>query len=106
MSGADVVLAVVVVGAGSLLLRLVPFLATARLAEPAARAAAWAGVAVLAAFTVRAVLAHRDPEVAAPALLAVACLGLTLLVAVRGHPVVAAVAAGAGLYVVVATPWV
>ncbi|WP_148571627.1 AzlC family ABC transporter permease [Nocardioides caldifontis] len=63
------------------------------------------GVAVLAAFTVRAVLAHRDPEVAAPALLAVACLGLTLLVAVRGHPVVAAVAAGAGLYVVVAPPW-
>jgi hypothetical protein len=101
-----VALAVAVVGAGSLMLRLLPLvgatLIPARLSMHAGRAA----MAVLAAMTVRAVLRHRDDALAgsvvtAPVLGALA-VGLGLWLAYRGRSVLVASSVGLATYVVLA----
>jgi branched-subunit amino acid transport protein len=100
-----VLLAVTAVGALSLALRLVPLLGARLLPDRIAQLAGWAGLAVLAAITVRAVVNHRDASLpgaladAAP-LLAAAALGVVLALAYRGRSLLLAVGAGAGTYLV------
>jgi branched-subunit amino acid transport protein len=100
-----VLLAVLAVGLGSLLFRLVPLLGAERLPEGLARAAGWAGLSVLAALTVRSVVTHQDaslsPVTPAPVVAAVS-VGLGLFLAYRGRSVLVAVASGAAAYVVIA----
>jgi branched-subunit amino acid transport protein len=96
-----VLLAVGVVGLGSLMLRLTPILGSERLPEGVARAAGHAGLAVLAALVVRSVVTHQDPSltgpVAAPLVAAVA-VGVGLLLAHRGRSVLTTLAVGAATY--------
>ena len=98
----NVLLAVLAVGGGSLLFRLAPLLGARRLPDRLTRVAAWAGLSVLTAITVRAVAAHRDPAVPAAPLLAAVCVGVGLYLAFRGRSLLLAAAAGAGCYVVLA----
>jgi branched-subunit amino acid transport protein len=93
-----VALAVGVVGAGSLLFRLVPLLGAARVPAPLSRAAGWAGLSVLAALVVRAVVRHQDPEVPGAPLLAALALAAALGLAHRGRSALASVLGGALLY--------
>jgi branched-subunit amino acid transport protein len=95
-----VLLAVLAVGAGSLLFRLVPLLGAEWLAEPVTRVAGWAGLSVLAAITVRSVLQHQDPTVSGAPLLAALSVGAGLVLAFRGRSQLVAVAAGAAVYLV------
>lgn len=97
-----VLLAVAVVGVGSLALRLAPILGSERLPERVSRAAGRAGLAVLAALVVRSVVTHQDASLAGPAvapLVAVVAVGLGLFLAHRGRSVLTTVAAGAAAYV-------
>lgn len=99
----SVLLAVLVVGLGSLLFRLAPLLGAERLPDRITRAAAWAGLSVLAAITARSVATHQDASVAqlVPApLVAAAAVGLGLFLAHRGRSVLVAVATGAAAYLV------
>jgi branched-subunit amino acid transport protein len=96
----NVFLAVLAVGAGSLLFRLAPLLGAHRLPDSLTRAAGWAGLSVLTAITVRAVAAHRDPAVPAGSLLAAVAVGIGLYLAFRGRSLLLAAAAGAGSYLV------
>lgn len=99
----NVLLAVLVVGAGSLLFRLAPLLGAERLPERVSRTATWAGVSVLAAITVRSVVTHEDatlPSATPAPLLAALAVGLGLLLAHRGRSVLVAVASGAAAYLV------
>lgn len=96
----SVLLAVLAVGAGSLLFRLAPLLGAHRLPDPLTRAAGWAGLSVLSAITVRAVAGHHDPAVPAAPLLAAVCVGIGLYLAFRGRSLLLAAAAGAGSYLV------
>ena len=57
-----VLMTVLVVGTGSLLLRVVPLVGAGRLPDRVAAYAEHAGVAVLAAIVVRAVVLHRDAD--------------------------------------------
>lgn len=99
----NVLLAVLAVGVGSVLFRVAPLLGADRLSERVSRTAAWAGVSVLAAITVRSVATHQDatlsPATPAP-LLAALAVGLGLLLAHRGRSVLMAVASGAAAYLV------
>jgi branched-subunit amino acid transport protein len=95
-------LALIVVGAGSLAYRMLPLLGAARVPGAVARVAGWAGMSVLAAITVRAVLHHEDGSLPAATAVpvAVVSVGLGLLVAARGRHTLVALAAGAGCYLV------
>jgi branched-subunit amino acid transport protein len=93
-----VLIAVLVVGAGSLAFRIVPLLGARRLPDRLARVAGWAGLAVLAAITVRAVALHRNSEVSSAPLLATISVGLGLALAYRGRSVLVSVASGAATY--------
>ncbi len=95
-----VVLAVLVVGAGSMLFRLAPLLGAARLPDRLTRVAGWVGLSVLAAMTVRAVLGHHDPGVPDARLLAAVSVGAGLFLAFRGRSLLFSVAAGAASYLV------
>ncbi|QBR93870.1 AzlD domain-containing protein [Nocardioides euryhalodurans] len=96
----NVFVAVVLVGLGSLALRLVPLLGAHRMPDRAAEVAEYAGLAVLAALTVRAVVLHRDAAVpGGPAAAALAAV-VGLYLAYRGRSVLVVVAAGAATYVV------
>lgn len=95
-----VLLAVLTVGAGSLLFRLVPLLGARRLPDWLTRVAGWAGLSVLTAITVRAVAGHQDPAVPAAPLLAAVAVGAGLYLAFRGRSVLVAVSAGAACYLV------
>ena len=102
----SVVLAVAVVGLGSLLLRLLPLMGAARIPDRLSVHAARAAMAVLAAMTVRTVLRHRDDGLAgalvsAPVLAALA-VGLGLWLAYRGRSVLVASGVGLVVYVVLA----
>jgi hypothetical protein len=102
----NVVLAVTVVGAGSLLLRLLPLLGAARVPDRLTAHAARAGVAVLAVMTVRTVLLHEDDALAGawvtPPVLAALSVGLGLWLAFRGRSVLVASFAGLTTYIVLA----
>ena len=94
----SVVIAVLVVGLGSLLFRAVPLVGAHRLPVRLAEAAGFAGVAVIAAITVRTVLHHQDGGVPAAPLAAALAVGVGLLLAFRGRPVPVAVGAGLASY--------
>jgi branched-subunit amino acid transport protein len=96
----SVVVAVLAVGAGSLLFRLLPLLGANRLPDHVTRVAGWAGLSVLAAITVRAVVAFDDPAVVGAPLVAAVAVGAGLYLAFRGRSLLLAVAAGAGCYLV------
>lgn len=98
-----VLMAVLVVGGGSLLFRLAPLLGAERLPDGLARAAGWAGLSVLAALTARSVVTHQDatlPQVTPAPLVAAVAVGLGLFLAHRGRSVLVALASGAAAYVV------
>lgn len=97
----NVGIAVLVVGLGSLAFRLVPLVAARRVPARLSTVAGWAGVAVLAAYTVRAVLQHHDPAVPAASLVAAFAVGAGLLVAVRRGSVLLAIGACAAVYLAV-----
>lgn len=97
-----VLLAVLAVGAGSLLFRLAPLLGAHRLPDRLSRGAGWAGLSVLTALTVRAVAGHHDPAVPAAQLLAAASVGAGLYLAFRGRSLLLAAVTGASCYLVLA----
>ena len=102
-----VLLAVALVGLGSMLLRVLPLLGAAWIPDRLTVHAARAGIAVLAAMTVRTVVQHRDDALAgasvtAPVLAALA-VGFGLWLAYRGRSLLLATFAGLASYVVVAT---
>jgi branched-subunit amino acid transport protein AzlD len=96
----SVLIAVVLVSAGSLMFRLAPLLGAQRIPDRLTVLAGWAALSVLVAMTVRSVLDHRNPAVPGAVLVAAAAVGLGLLVAYRGHSALLAVAAGGSAYVV------
>lgn len=98
----NVLLAVLAVGLGSLLFRVAPLLGANRLPDGLTRVAGWAGLSVLTALTVRAVLHHEDPGVPAAPLLAAVAVGAGLLLAYRGRSLLVAVGAGATTYLLLA----
>jgi hypothetical protein len=97
----NVVLAVLAVGLGSLAFRLVPLLSGRQVPAPLARGAGWAGMAVIAGMTVRAVAGHEDPSVAYAPLVALLAVTVCFVLAFRGRGVLLAVGAGCASYVVV-----
>lgn len=98
----NVVLAVLVVGAGSLLFRLVPLMSSRRLPEQLTRTAGWAGLSVIAAISVRAVLLQDDPSLPVAPLVAAVSVAAGLITAFRGHSVLAAVGVGGASYLFIA----
>lgn len=94
------VIALLLVGVGSVAYRLLPLLGAARVPEQVSTVAGWAGVSVLATVAVRGVLNHRDDSIpwAVPVALVSVALGLTL--AARGRPPLVVLGAGAGAYLV------
>jgi branched-subunit amino acid transport protein len=97
----NVLLAVLVVGTGSLLLRVVPLLFARRLPDRIAAYAEYAGVAVLAAIVVRAVVLHENPDVTGAPLVAFAATAAGLVVAFTGRSILLAVATGGLTYVAI-----
>lgn len=97
------VVALLLVGAGSLAFRLVPLLGAARIPESVSRVAGWAGASVLAAVVVRGVLHHQDPSIPYAVPVAVLALAVALTVAARGRPVLVVLGAGAGAYLALST---
>jgi branched-subunit amino acid transport protein len=97
------VLALLLVGIGSLAYRSLPLLGASRLPDHVTRTAGWAGVAVLAAVTVRGVLNHRDDSIPWALPVAVVSIGLGLLLAARGRPVPVVLAVGAVTYLALST---
>jgi branched-subunit amino acid transport protein len=104
-----VALAVLAVGLGSILFRTVPLLAARRLPDKLATHAEHAGLAVIAALVVRAVVLHRDPGLTgthhivplAP-LVALVATAVALVVAYRGRSLLVAVTVGGATYVAMA----
>ena len=94
------VIALALVGAGSLAFRLLPLLGAARVPEAVSRAAAWAGLSVLVAVTVRGVLHHQDASIPWPALVALVSVALGLAAAARGRSTLLVLGIGAGSYLV------
>jgi len=94
----SVLLAVLVVGAGSLAFRLGPLLGADRLPDALTRVAGWAGLSMLAAVVVRSVLTHEDPGLPAAPLLGAGAVAVCLLATARGFSLLLAVTAGGATY--------
>jgi len=94
----NVLLAVLVVGTGSLLLRVVPLLFARRLPDRVAAYAEHAGVAVLAAIVVRAVVLHQNPDLPGAPLVALTATAAGLVVAYTGRSILLAIATGGLTY--------
>ncbi len=97
------VLALLLVGAGSIAYRLVPLLGAARVPEAVSTVAGWAGLSVLTAVTVRGVLHHRDDSIPWAVPVAVVSVGLALVVAARGRSTLLVLAVGAATYLALST---
>lgn len=97
-----VLIAILLVGGGSLVLRVAPLLAARRIPDRLTSLAGWAGLAVLAAMTVRAVLQYHDPSVPGAPTAAAVSVGLGLVLAFRGRSVLVAVTAGGATYLLIA----
>ena len=97
----SVSIAVLVVGLGSLAFRLAPLLAAHRVPARLSAVARWAGVAVLAAYTIRTVLQHQDPAIPAAWLAAAIAVGAGLMVAARRGSVLLAICACAAVYLAI-----
>ncbi len=93
-----VLLAVLAVGAGSVAFRLLPLLGAHLIPPTATRLAGRAGLSVLAAMTLRAVLLHHDPSAPGAPVLAALSLGAGLFLAYRGRSVLLSVAVGVTSY--------
>jgi hypothetical protein len=105
-----VLIAVLVVGLGSLAFRLGPLLGAERLPDAVTRVAGWAGLSVLAAVVVRTVLRHADPALASSVLTGVpaglpvapllgsAAVAVCLLLTARGRGLLVSVTAGGLTY--------
>lgn len=91
-------LALLIVGLGSLGYRLLPLLGATRMPESVSRTAGWAGMSVLAAITVRGVLHHRDDTIPWAVPVALISVGLGLVLAAQGRPTLVVLGAGAGSY--------
>ena len=98
----NVVVAIALVGAGSLLLRIVPLVGARRLPDALAEVAEVAGLGLLSALVVRAVVLHQDAAIPGDPVVAALALGCGLLLAFRGRSTLVAVAAGAATYLVLA----
>jgi branched-subunit amino acid transport protein AzlD len=98
----SVLIAVLVVGVGSLVFRVVPLLAAHWIPDRLTAVAGWGGLGVLAAITVRAVLNHQDAAVPAAPVVAAVSLGVGFLLAFRGKSVLISVGAGGLTYVAIA----
>ena len=96
----SVLIAVALVGAGSLVFRLAPLLGARRIPDRLTVLAGWAALSVLVAMTVRGVLDHQDPTVRGAALVAAISVGLGLFLAFHGRSALLAVVAGGSTYVV------
>lgn len=96
----NVVVAVAVVGLGSLLLRIVPLVGARRLPDALAEVAEVAGLALLGALVVRSAVLHDDPAIPGAPVVAALSAGVGLLLAFRGRSVLVAVSAGAATYLV------
>ncbi len=94
----NVVLAVLAVGAASLLFRLAPLLSTRRMPECLTRAAGRSGLAVVAGITVRSVLLHKNSSI--PVAPLVATVGLAL--AYQGRSLLVAVGVAGSAYLMIA----
>jgi hypothetical protein len=94
------VIALALVGLGSVAYRLLPLLGAARVPERVSQVAGWAGASVLATVTVRGVLNHRDDGIPWAVPVALVSVGLGLAVAARGRRPLAVLAVGAGSYLV------
>ncbi len=90
--------ALLLVGAGSLAFRMLPLLGAARVPERLSTVAGWAGLSVLVAVTVRGVLHHEDPSVPWAVPLALVSVGLALALAARGRPPLVVLIVGATTY--------
>jgi branched-subunit amino acid transport protein len=92
------VVALVLVGAGSLAYRLLPLLGAARVPAAVSQAAGWAGLSVLLAISVRGVLHHEDPSIPGATAVAAVSVAIGLVLVLRGRPMLVALGAGAGSY--------
>lgn len=92
------VVALLLVGAGSLAFRALPLVGATRVPEAVSRVAGWAGVSVLTAVAVRGVLGHRDDSIPWALPVAVASAAAALLVAARGRGMLVVLGVGAGTY--------
>lgn len=97
-----VLLAVLVVGAGSVAFRVLPLLGASRIPDRVTQVAGWAGLSVLASLTVRAVLHHEDAAVPGARVAAALAVAACLVIAFRGKSLLLAVAAGAATYLSIA----
>ena len=98
----NVVLAVLVVGAGSLAFRVVPLVTGRQVPTILARGASWAGLSVIAGITVRSTLLLKDPGVPLAPVAALLAVTVGFVLASRGRSVLVAVGAGCASYVVMA----
>lgn len=94
--------AVLGVGIGSLLFRLVPLAGPGGLPEQLSRVAGWTGLAVIAALSVRTVLQLDDASVPAARLVAAVSVAAGLVLAYRGKSVLVAVGVGGATYLIIA----
>jgi branched-subunit amino acid transport protein len=98
-----VLLAVLVVGAGSLAFRLGPLLGADRIPDAVTRVAGWAGLSMLAAVVVRTVVRHDDPVTSVAPLLGAAAVAVCLLLTASGRSLLLAVGAGGTTYLALTT---
>jgi len=97
------VVALLLVGAGSLAFRALPLLGATRLPGAMSTVAGWAGVSVLTAVSVRGVLDHRDNSIPWAVPVAVISTAVALVVASRGRGMLVVLGVGAGTYVALST---
>ena len=97
------VVALLLVGAGSLAFRALPLLGAPRLPASVSTVAGWAGVSVLTAVTVRAVLDHRDASIPWAVPVAVISTGVAMAFAARGRGMLVVLGVGAGSYLALST---
>lgn len=96
------VVALLLVGVGSVAYRMLPLLGAARVPEAVSTAAGWAGISVLTAVTVRGVLNHEDDSIPWAVPVALVSVGLGLAMAARGRPPLVVLGVGAACYLVLA----
>ena len=96
----NVLLAVLVVGAGSIAFRLVPLVTGRRIPETLARGAGFAGLSVIVGITVRSVLLLEDSATPLAPVAALVAVTAGLALAFRGRSVLVAVGVGCASYVV------
>lgn len=90
----SLLLAAAVVGTGSVLMRVLPMLGARHLSDAVAEAAGWAGLGVIAAMTVRALLSPQAAVGVLGCVPGALAVGVGIFLASRGRSVLVAVGAG------------